>query len=1126
MSGWFNPRITWAELEGRLSADSAEALPPEARTGEPLAHRRRPSREGRKARQDRKPQPEGTTPGTGMVSGEASPRRKAPAGKAQGTRSARYAELHAHSNFSFLHGASSPEQLVKEAIDRGLSALALTDHDGFYGAARFARAAEGTGLATVFGASLPLPEGRLPLLCAGVEGYRRLSSAITRAQMAGSKDGIRCEAEDLAAQSGGHWQVLTGGRDGPLHAHLGDDDGGLGYLRQLRDLFGPGHVEVELVRHGLPDDDERIRHLSTLAERAGLPVVAANAVRYAVPAQMRLAQAVEAVSRRSSMEQIAGELPAATQAMLRGPEEMTVLFAEHPGAVARAVQLGDELSFQLSLAEPRLPEPPVEGQDHAKVLREYAIAGTLERYGPRATERVKGAWAQVERELDAVESMGFCGYFLIVHDIARFCREANIFCQGRGSAAGSALCYVLGITAVDSVAEGLLFERFLAPERDGYPDIDLDIESARREEVIQYVYRHYGRDRAAQVANVISYRGRSAVRDMARALGYAPGQQDAWAKQVERWGELPETAGEGEDGIPGQVLELASQMLKAPRHLGIHSGGMVLCDRPVSEVVPVEWGRMENRSVVQWDKDDCADMKLVKFDLLGLGMLGALHEMVDLVRQRHGLAVERSLLNRSDPRVYEMLCRGDAVGVFQVESRAQLATLPRLAPTNIYELAIQVAIIRPGPIQGGSVHPYIRRKQEKEEVTYPHEMFKPVLKRTLGVPLFQEQLMQLAMVAADFTGGDADELRRAMSAKRSLERMQGLKERFFAGTDKKGIDRSTAEAIYAKIEAFANYGFPESHAISFAALVFDSAWFKCYFPAAFCVGLLRHQPMGFYSPQSLIADARRHGVEIRGVDINASEVQACLEGDPPQLSGFPREPVEADAIRLGLGSIRGLGTQAAELVVAARDREGAFSSVADLCHRVELSQGALEALAAAGAFDSLGISRREALWTAGALAGAGPQTLPGVDPGSAAPRLPEAGDFEQTLGELWATGTTAEDYPTVHLRDELTSRGISGIDALKDHPGGTRVSVAGLVTHRQRPATATGITFMNLEDEYGMLNVVCTAGLWKRYRQTALRANAIIVHGVLQREGPVISVRAERLEALPTSLSTRSRDFQ
>src|SRR5882757_3823002 len=689
------------------------------------------------------------------------------------TTAVSYAELHAHTNFSFLDGASHPEEMVEEAVRLGLSALAITDHDGFYGVVRFAEAAARYQLPTVFGAELSLnltkpqngvadPEGNhLLVLARDPDGYARLSTVISDGHAAGGEKGRPVHnLEALGAAADGHWLVLTGCRKGAVPAALavggaaGEADAAR-ELDRLVALFGRDHVAVELIDHGHPTDSERIDALVELAARFDVPTVVTGNAHYAAPDRRRLATALAAVRSRRSLDEVAGWLPAAGTAHLRSGAEIAARFTRYPDAVARAAQFGAQCAFDLALIRPRLPDFPVPaGHTAMSWLRELTERGAAVRYGPRGAERQPGAYAQLDHELAMIEQLDFPGYFLIVHEIVEFARSQNILCQGRGSAANSAVCYALGITAVDAVFYGLLFERFLSPERGEPPDIDIDIESGRREEVIQHVYARYGRRHAAQVANVISYRPRSAVRDMAKALGYSTGAQDAWSKQIHRYSSAAEAT---DTDVPQEVLGLAAQVANFPRHLGIHSGGMVLCDRPVVEVCPVEWARMENRSVLQWDKDDCAAAGLVKFDLLGLGMLSVLHYAVDHIRLFHGVEVDLAEVPQEDC-VYQMLQKADSIGVFQVESRAQMATLPRLRPETFYDLVVEVALIRPGPIQGGSVHPYIRRRKKKEEPDPPHEKMRDALRKTLGVPLFQEQLMQMAIDVAGFNANQADKL--------------------------------------------------------------------------------------------------------------------------------------------------------------------------------------------------------------------------------------------------------------------------------------------------------------------------------------------------------------------------------
>jgi error-prone DNA polymerase len=1053
-----------------------------------------------------------------------------------------YAELHCHSNFSFLDGASHPEELAEEAARLGLEALALTDHDGLYGVVRFAEAAKVVGLPTAFGAELTIgvdapqngvadPMGHhLVLLADGPAGYARLARAITLGQLAGEKGAARFDVEELAGVGRGHWWVLTGCRKGTVPSAL-VAHGPAAAARQLRrlvGLFGRDRVAVELWDHGDPLDSARNDALAELAARHDVACLATGNVHYATPAHRPLATALAAVRARRSLDELDPWLPASGGAHLRSGAEMVRRFARYPGVVERAAEIGQAAAFDLALVAPSLPPFPCPGDlPEMRYLRQLVEKGATERYGPRPTggeARPSGgereAWSTIDHELDVIEALGYPGYFLVVWEIVDFCRQKDIYCQGRGSAANSAVCYALGITKADAVSLGLLFERFLSPERDGPPDIDLDIESDRREEVIQHVYDRYGRHHTAQVANVITYRAKSAVRDMAKALGFASGQQDAWSKQVDAWGRVEVTeAQRGADGqpdhdIPMSVLDLAKQVEDYPRHLGIHSGGMVICDRPVIEVCPVEWARMENRSVLQWDKDDCAAVGLVKFDLLGLGMLSALHYAVDLIRQHRGIEVDLATIPQDDA-VYDMLCAADSVGVFQVESRAQMATLPRLRPRGFYDLVVEVALIRPGPIQGGSVHPYIRRRNGQEPVTYLHPILENSLKKTLGVPLFQEQLMQMAIDVAGFTPAEADQLRQAMGSKRSRARMERLRERVYTGMAERGITGAMADEIFLKMSAFANYGFPESHSVSFAYLVYASAWIKLYEPAAFCAALLNAQPMGFYSPHSLVQDARRHGVVVRTPDLNISLATATLEPCP--------ESHNAVAVRLGIGSVRGLGTDLAKEVAAGRPYVG----LEDLVRRhPSLNVQQLEAMATAGLFTCFGLERREALWAVGAVAQSRPDRLGGMVTGAHAPTLPGMTPVEEAVADLWATGMSPDGHPTRFVRERLDALGVVTAAGLWDVAPGRRVLVGGIVTHRQRPMTAQGTTFLNLEDETGLINVVCSKGCWARHRRVARGAPALLIRGRLERSEGVINVIAERIDPLPVPAALGSRDFR
>jgi len=1038
---------------------------------------------------------------------------------------------------------------VEVAHALGLSALALTDRHGFYGVVRFAQAARDTRVRTVFGAEVSCsgaargsaPQsaatgddtfGDLVVIADGPAGYVALSQALTDGQLRGSKSNPIFDVESLAQRVGGECFVLTGTHDGPLARGMRDDlrrdraasDGAHRARRSLElliDAFGRDRVLVEVWNHGDPLDVWRNDALVALATGCGVGAVATNDVSYATPGDHVLACALAAVRHRCSLDELDPRLPPAAGACLRSGAEQHRRFARYPGVVDRAVEIARATAFDLSLIAPRLPPFPCpDGLSEIQFLRRLVEAGGRRRYGERplgAHEDLSlrsRAWRTIDHELAVIEQLGFAGYFLVVWDIVQFCERNDILCQGRGSAANSAVCFSLGITKADAVSLGLLFERFLSAERDGPPDIDLDIESDRREEVIQYVYERYGRLRAAQVANVITYRARSAVRDMARALGYSATDQDAFSRRFDSWSPIKQ---QHEVTVPDLVVQLAQRVQDAPRHLGIHSGGMVICDRPVSEVCPVEWATMPGRSVLQWDKDDCAAVNLVKFDLLGLGMLSALHRAIDYIEEFRGRRVDLAEIPQED-EVYAMLCRADSVGVFQVESRAQMSTLPRLKPRRFYDLVVEVALIRPGPIQGGSVHPYIRRRNGQEPVTYLHPLLENSLGKTLGVPLFQEQLMQMAIDVAGFTPSQADELRQAMGSKRSRARMARLRDRLYEGMAHRGIVGAVADEIYDKMAAFANYGFPESHSVSFAYLVYASSWIKLHEPAVFCAALINSQPMGFWSPHTLVQDARRHGVVVRTPDINASRAGAWLEPDPQSTGGL--------AVRLGIGSVRGIGAELAARIGAARP----FNDVEDLVRRVPgISVKQLEALATAGVFgESFDVSRRTALWNAGAIVESSPDRLAGTATTST-PRLPGMQPVEEAVADLWATGVSPEGHPTRFLRDSLRELGV--ITALElgeraAHEPESRVLVAGVVTHRQRPMTAKGTTFFSLEDETGLMNVLCSRGCWVRHAEVLRRASALLVHGRVQYAEGAVNVIGERFTELRVPIRMASRDFR
>lgn len=1022
--------------------------------------------------------------------------------------SAPWAELHVHSSLSFLQGASDPADLVAEAARLGTEVLAVTDRDGLYAAQRLTEAAGEAGIATVIGAELALDGtglGPVVVLARDLTGYQRLSAAISAAQLAGSKGSPRYDLAALGRAAGGHWAVLTGCPDPAAPDHR-DVVAAATRLRALSEVFGAGNTFAELVDHHLPEDSLRNDALFVAARSTGCAVVASNAVHYATPARARTAQALTALRRRQTVERAAGYLMPAPTAHLRSGTEMRQVLARYPGVLEATVELGRSSVVDLTRLRPRLPEFTVpDGHSDDSWLRHLAEEATTARFGPRTAPAGQPAWRQLDHELAVIAEMGLAGYFLIVHDVVAFARTRDIWCQGRGSAASSVTCYVLGITNVDPIRHELLFERFLSTEKSGPPDIDIDFEHQRREEVIQYLYTRYGRTHAAQVANVIAYRPRLAVRDAARVLGYPSSRIDDMTRHIHH--EPPPADAD----IPGEVRELAAELDGLPRHLGVHSGGMVLTRQPIGEIMPVEWATAADRSVLQGDKDDVAAAGLVKIDLLGLGILTALHDACHLIATHHGPHYDLASIPPDDPAVYEMITRGDCLGCFQIESRAQISMLPRLKPKRFDDLVVAVSLIRPGPIQGGSVHPYLRRRAGREAITYPHPLAEPALKRSLGVALWQESAMRLAIDCAGFTAGEADKLRKAMAAKHAPQRVAQLRQRLLDGMAARGIGPAAAQRIVTMIEAFSDYGFPLSHAQSMAHLVYASAWLKKYYPAAFTAALLNAQPMGFYSPATLIGDARRHGVPVRRVDVNASGVRATLEpGDPGPAGGQP-------AIRLGLNTVKRLGAHAARAIADGRP----YRDLDDLARRTRLRAGDLERLAAAGAFGSLGVDRRTALWAAGPLSHTSEDTLPGTTEVNA-PALPPMTPAELTFADLWATGSSPDSHPVQHLRPHLRRLGARTAAEIRRAPDRSPVLIGALVTHRQRPPTAKGVCFLTIEDETGVVNAIVPAATWTRYRTVALDHAALLLHGTAERADGAVNILVTHLE--PLRLTTTLRE--
>jgi error-prone DNA polymerase len=1019
-----------------------------------------------------------------------------------------YVELDARSAFSFLEGATQPEALAERAAALGAPALALLDVDGLYGAVRFHQAATAAGVRPLVGTALTLVDGtRLPLLVETREGYRNLCRLLTRVKFRAAKGKARARLADLEGETRG-LLCLTGGDDGPLATDVvaGRGEAARATLDRLVGLFGRDRVYVELQRHCTRESERRTRRLAELADDLRLPVVATNGVRYATPAERLVLDVFTAVRHKTTLDAAGRRLEPNLERWLKPPAEMAGLFADRPAAVEATAEVAARCGFTLQDLGYRFPDYPVpDGRPPGAYLRELTEAGARDRYRTM-TGRVR---RQLARELDLIEKLDLAGYFLIVWDIVRECRARGILVQGRGSAANSAVCYSLGITAVDPVGMDLLFERFLSEERHEWPDIDLDLPSGdRREAIVQYVYERYGRTSAAMTANVIPYQARRAAREVGKVLGFPPDLLDRLSKFLPNFeyrdpsdrDPARHLARVGLDPTHPRVrrfAELWARVQGLPRHLGQHSGGFVLCAGRLDEVVPLEPATMPGRTVVQWDKDDCADLGLVKVDLLGLGMMAVLEDALVLCREA-GSEVDLAHLPPDDPDVYAALQKADTIGVFQVESRAQMATLPRLKPERFYDLVVEVAIIRPGPIVGEMVHPYLNRRAGRAPVTYPHPSLAPILERTLGVPLFQEQLLRMAMVTAGFTGGEAEELRRALGFRRSEARMRAVEAKLRAGIARNGIDGAAAEEIVRSITSFAEYGFPESHAASFALLAYASAYLKVHRPAQFYAALLNNQPMGFYHPATLVKDAQRHGLEVRPVDVTRSDWPATVEGT---------------AMRLGFLSVKGFREAVARRLVDAR-RARPFESADDLVARAQLSREELATLADIGALAPLGYTRRGALWEA-ERAVRPPGPLWSGQRGAPEPSpLREMTTEEELVADYRGMALTVGPHPLAFRRAALARQGVTpaaGLAALAD---GQRVRVAGQVIVRQRPGTAKGFVFLSLEDETGVANAIVRPPLFERQRAVIVHEPFLLVEGLLQHQDGVMSIRAQRVQPL------------
>ncbi len=1034
-----------------------------------------------------------------------------------------YAELQITSNFSFLRGAAHPEELVQEAHRLGHRALAVTDRNTLAGIVRAHRMAKELGIRFIVGSRLDFDDGQ-SLLCFPTDraAYGRLCRLLTRGKRRAAKAECHLAYADLVEFGAG--QIVVA-----LPPEKPDAAFARSLDRLKADFAGAAYLAAQHLYRG--DDAKRLHRLAALAARKGLPLVATNDVLYHVPERRRLQDIVTCIREGCTIAEAGFRLVPNAERHLKPPAEMARLFRDYPDSVARTAEIAARCRFNLDELRYDYPdETAPDGTPPQAQLEKLTWQGAKTRYPQGVPEKIS---RQVEHELQLIGQCNYAPYFLTVHDIVREARARAILCQGRGSAANSAVCFCLGITEVDPAELDLLFERFISAARDEPPDIDVDFEHERREEIIQYIYGKYGRDRAALTATTICYRPRFAIREVGKAMGLSTDMTASLADTVWGWG------GEGlqekhvralglDPGYPTLrlALELAGELIGFPRHLSQHVGGFVITRGPLEEVVPIENAAMEERTVVEWNKDDLDTLGILKIDVLALGMLSCIRRSFDLLARHHEKALTIATVPKEDPAVYEMLCHADSIGVFQVESRAQMSMLPRLKPRKFYDLVIEVAIVRPGPIQGDMVHPYLRRREGKEKVEYPSEALRKVLEKTLGVPLFQEQAMNIAIVAAGFKPAEADRLRRAMATFRHTGKIAEFREKFVDGMVANEYSRDFAERCFSQIEGFGEYGFPESHAASFALLVYVSAWLKCFHPEVFACALLNSQPMGFYAPAQLVRDAREHGVEVRPVDVNRSDWDGTLE---------PAEKPGAFALRLGFNRVKGVAQEAAERIMAARG--AGYADPAALAHRAQLDRGVLEKLATADAFRSMGLDRRAALW---AMKGLDPEILPlfsplaGTMPREPAVSLPAMGLGEHVVEDYATLGLSLKRHPLAFLRAKLDRRGIVPAEHLKRMTGGQTIRVAGLVLVRQRPGSASGVVFVTLEDETGIANLVVWPAVFERFRREAMTSSLLEAQGKLQREGEVIHLVVDRLVDLTPllrdlaageELALASRDF-
>ena len=1076
-----------------------------------------------------------------------------------------FAELLATTCYSFLRGASQPEEFVQQAASLGLSALAICDRDGLYGVVKAFNQAKISGQRFITGAELTfvseaseasqvgkkkrataardLPT--LALLCENHAGYQNLCRLLTLSHADQPKGESALELAWLASHSAGLWALIPAPRC-PADASTPSAS----ELRGVRDAFGE-RAAIAMYRHLDGFDDRRCAWVLEMAARYGFKIIASARPLFHQPARKQLCDVVNAIRLGTTLDRAGTRLSGNAEAYLRSEAQMRQIFPDHPEWVEAAGEWGEGLGFQLDQLNYQFPCALSQGESADQKLARLTWSGLSERYPKGAPESVR---AQVAKELTLIGRMEVASYFLSTWEVVQMARERRILCQGRGSAANSAVCYALGITAVDPERSNLLFERFLSVERNEPPDIDIDFEHERREEVIQAIYERYGRDRAAMVSEVICYRGKSALREVGKVFGLSLEQIDRLSGTITHWDTAevsPQRLREmGFDERAERIrciLALAQELSGFPRHLSIHVGGFVLSATPLSEVAPVEPGRMPGRTVVPWDKDDIETLKFFKIDVLGLGMLTAIRKALASIHAEGALTLDPAeafdpidvlaRVPKEDGAVYEMVTRADTVGVFQIESRAQMAMLPRLKPKKFYDLVIEVAIVRPGPIQGGMVHPYLRRRNGEEPSLSPHPCLTPILQRTLGVPLFQEQVMQIAIDGAGYSGGEADQLRRDMAAWKKTGKLERHRERLLSGFDRKGISRKFGAALFEQIKGFGDYGFPESHAASFALLVYTSSWQKRHYPAHFACALLNSQPMGFYSAATILHDAQRHGVEVRDVDVTRSEWDSTLEpvralSEDAETQCCPR------AIRVGLRQVKGLSEKCAQKLVAVR-LERPFASFEDALRRSQLRADEVERLAEAGAFETLLPGRRQALWRARAPRAAGLF----ADKTALEPevRLPALHAAETLLLDYQHKSLSANDHPLCHLRKKLTSQGVLRSSELRERGKGEQVSVAGVVICRQQPGTASGVVFITLEDEDGFANLILWRTVYEQFRLPARHASILLAHGEVERQvradgsnlpgagdAAVIHLivrRLTRLDVPGRDIHTVSRDF-